>query len=54
MPTYEYQCRKCKKQFSVMCSFAEYEQKKVKCPKCESTQVDHRMSLVGVKTSKKS
>lgn len=54
MPTYEYHCRKCDKDFSLSFRLSEYDQKKVKCPKCDSTQVERLPSMVSVKTSRKS
>jgi putative FmdB family regulatory protein len=54
MPTYEYRCQKCKKNFTVMISLKDYEAGKVKCPKCKSKknltqQITHFMT----KTSRK-
>ena len=54
MPLYEYQCKKCNKEFSVTLSLSEYGQKKVKCPKCDSTEVVRLLSVVSLRTSKKS
>jgi putative FmdB family regulatory protein len=57
MPTYEFQCEKCRKRFEVTCSLMEYERqakRKMKCPKCASTRVVRRISAFEVKTSKKS
>ena len=57
MPTYEFQCEKCRKRFEITYSIMEYERqakKKIKCPKCASTRVVRRISTFEVKTSKKS
>ncbi len=57
MPTYEFQCEKCRKRFELAYSIAEYERqakKKIKCPKCASIKVVRRISTFEVKTSKKS
>jgi putative FmdB family regulatory protein len=57
MPTYEFQCEKCRKRFDLTCTVAEYERtakKKIKCPKCASTRVLRQISSFEVKTSKKS
>jgi putative FmdB family regulatory protein len=57
MPTYEFKCEKCNKVFEQIWSLAEYDKKikqKQKCPKCGSTRVVRALSLVQVKTTKKS
>ncbi len=54
MPAYEYTCLKCKKNFSVIMTLREYEQGKVKCPKCKSSQVEQKLAAFFAVTSKKS
>ena len=55
MPTYEFECEQCKKTFTEKQTFAEHdEHKKVKCPKCGSTNVRQVISPTFAKTSKKS
>ena len=54
MPTYEYLCKACKKEFSLIQSFSEHEKGKVACPKCKSKQVKQLISLFMAKTSRKS
>jgi putative FmdB family regulatory protein len=56
MPTYEFQCEKCRKRFALVYSITEYERKEktIKCPKCGSTRVGRQISAFEVKTSKKS
>jgi putative FmdB family regulatory protein len=57
MPTYEFLCLKCEESFERIYSLNEYEtemKKKIKCPKCASTNVVRQISAVQVKTSKKS
>jgi len=57
MPTYEFLCEKCHKMFDVVWSLAEYDKQikaKHKCPACGSTRVVKTLSMVQVKTSKKS
>jgi putative FmdB family regulatory protein len=54
MPVYEFVCRKCRKKFEVVGTVAEYDPKKVKCPKCKSRSVERRWSRVFAVTSKKS
>jgi putative FmdB family regulatory protein len=57
MPTYEFHCDKCGKNFEQVWSLAEYDKQikaTHKCPKCNSTKVVKTISAVQVKTSKKS
>ena len=54
MPTYEYACRKCNRKFAITITVSEYEKKRVKCPKCTSTDVARRVSGFYALTSKKS
>lgn len=57
MPIYEYYCGKCKKPFTVVLTFAEFDKKrgKPKCPKCKkSAKVEQVIGGAQVKTSKKS
>jgi putative FmdB family regulatory protein len=54
MPTYEYECRECKKKFSLIRSISEHGKTKVSCPKCKSSKVKQSISLFTTKTSRKS
>lgn len=57
MPTYEFRCEKCSSAFEQVWPLAEYDKRtkqKQKCPKCGSTKVARTLSLVQVKTAKKS
>jgi len=57
MPTYEFCCEKCQKLFEQVWSLSEYDRKikqRQKCPACGSTRVVKAISMVQVKTSKKS
>lgn len=57
MPTYEFSCAKCGKAFEETWALVEYDKrmkKKHKCPRCGSTRVVKTISIIGVKTSKKS
>ena len=38
MPSYDYECKKCKAQFEVTMTMKERDTAKVKCPKCGSTE----------------
>lgn len=54
MPTYEYQCQKCKGLFNVILSMAEHDRGGVTCPDCGSSKVVQQFSVFYAKTSKKS
>jgi len=41
MPVYEYICKKCQKKFSEVLTIKEHDTKKVPCPKCKSTDLEH-------------
>ncbi len=54
MPTYDFRCKGCKKQFVVTETFKEHEKHREKCPKCGSQEIEQLFESVNVKTSKKS
>lgn len=54
MPTYEFLCTKCQKEFSVTMTIREREEKKPACPTCGSTDLETLMGAFFAKTSKKS
>lgn len=55
MAYYDYQCRDCRKKFTVQQSFSEHDDERTpKCPKCGSKSVDRQIAEVHVKTSRKS
>ncbi len=54
MPTYDFRCKKCKKEFSIMLSLREYEKGKVDCPHCKGKQVEQLVTHFMTKTSSKS
>jgi len=54
MPTYAYYCEKCGEQFTKIMSMREYNEAKVACPKCKSTEVKQQMTEFIAKTSRKS
>jgi len=53
MPTYEYLCESCKKDFAVTLSISERAQASVKCPGCGSNKVNPQMATFSAKTSRK-
>jgi putative FmdB family regulatory protein len=54
MPTYDFRCKKCRKEFSAMLSLREYEKGQVKCPKCKGKQLEQLITHFMTKTSRKS
>lgn len=54
MPEYEYRCAKCNKKFSVTLSISEKENKRVRCPRCNSLKVEQQITSFFTKTSRKS
>ncbi len=55
MPAYEYNCKDCHKDFTVFLSIKEFETKpKIKCPRCDSDNVQRKITGFFAKTSKKS
>jgi putative FmdB family regulatory protein len=55
MPTYEYECLDCSKDFTVFLSLKEYEaMPKIRCPHCGSDNVKRKMTGFFANTSRKS
>ena len=54
MPRYEFYCEDCKKPFEILLTLAEYEQDKVKCPKCGGKDLQQEAAAFFAVTSKKS
>ncbi len=54
MPTYEYLCEDCLKEFSVIMSMVAHGTTPVVCPKCASHKVVQQYSVFFAQTSKKS
>jgi putative FmdB family regulatory protein len=54
MPTYDFQCEKCKKKFTLTETFSDHDRHAEACPKCGSKQVKQLISNVYAKTAKKS
>jgi putative FmdB family regulatory protein len=54
MPTYEFFCPKCQKEFAVTMTIREREEKPPACPSCGSIEMESRFSSVSTKTSRKS
>ena len=54
MPNYSYRCQDCQKAFSAELSYQEYGKVKVKCPHCQSENVQRRLSRVRFARSEES
>jgi len=54
MPTYEYQCGKCRARFSVVQPISAHTARRPACPKCRSHETRQLMSAFYAKTIKKS
>ncbi len=54
MPTYEFTCQKCNKEFTLIIPISEYEKGNFRCPKCKSKRVKQQITSFQVVTSKKS
>ncbi len=55
MPSYDYECKDCKKRFTVVMSFKEYDSKpKIECPDCKKGNVEKKFAAFFAKTDKKS
>jgi putative FmdB family regulatory protein len=55
MPTYEYVCKSCKKDFTVFLSLKEYEAcPTIKCNQCDKEHVERKITSFSAKTSRKS
>lgn len=54
MPTYQYQCKECKKRFEVFMTYDEYGKRQVRCPHCESVNVIRRIGRIRIAKSEDS
>jgi len=54
MPTYEYRCEKCKKNFSLVMSMSDHAKRKARCPKCRSKKLTQQITAFTTITSSKS
>ena len=54
MPEYEFECRNCKKVFTLVMRISERLAAKIRCPGCESEDVESLMQVFVAKTGKKS
>jgi putative FmdB family regulatory protein len=54
MPSYEYACKACKKNFTLTLTVTEHDKKRIACPKCKSRKVEQQFGSFFTVTSKKS
>jgi putative FmdB family regulatory protein len=55
MATYQFECSKCRKTFTVQMSFTDYDKHgRMRCPKCQSQSVKQLPTTAQVQTTKKS
>jgi putative FmdB family regulatory protein len=54
MPNYSYLCLDCQKRFSLQISYSEYDKAEVRCPHCQSKNVNRRLGKVRFARSEES
>ena len=54
MPVYEYFCRDCKHSFEAIFTIKEHDQTEVRCPRCNSRNVQQDVAEFFAVTSRKS
>lgn len=54
MPSYQYTCKECKKNFTITLTVADHDKKRIACPKCSSKKVEQQYGTFFAVTSKKS
>jgi putative FmdB family regulatory protein len=54
VPIYRYRCTNCKRRFETYLSYNEYGNKIVRCPHCDSDQVQRRLERIRVAKSEES
>ena len=54
MPVYDYRCQSCGRAFSRTEKIAEHERSSVRCPACQSEQIDRVLSAPYPRTARKS
>jgi putative FmdB family regulatory protein len=54
MPEYEFECRACKKTFTLVMRISERQQAKIACPSCRSEDLRSLMQPFVAKTARKS
>jgi len=54
MPIYDFRCRACGADFTLVLSIRDYEGKAAACPKCQAKDLERLVTAPQVITSKKS
>jgi putative FmdB family regulatory protein len=54
MPAYEYNCLDCNRKFEIFLSYEEYNNTKITCPRCGSTNVRRRIGRIRIAKSEDS
>ncbi len=54
MPTYEYFCESCQKEFEIILTMKEHDEARITCPKCNSDKVHQMAAAFVAVTSRKS
>jgi putative FmdB family regulatory protein len=54
MPSYEYQCQRCRKRFTVVQRISQHTGRSPACPKCRSKATRQLLTAFYAKTVKKS
>lgn len=54
VPIYEFECQKCGKEFDLVLTVKQYEEKQYACPACKAREVEHLITSTNVITSRKS
>ena len=54
VPIYEFECPKCGKEFSLVLTLKQYEQREFACPACQEKGVEPLITSTHVITSRKS
>ncbi len=54
MPSYEYHCQTCDKEFDVILTIKEHDSAQVQCPQCHGKEVKQMFTAFTAVTSKKS
>ena len=54
MPVYDYICKDCQNSFELVLTLGEHDKSDIRCPKCESKNVEQNAVAFYAVTSKKS
>jgi len=54
MPVYDYLCNDCHSEFELVLTLGEHDKQEIRCPKCQSKNVEQAVAEFFAVTSKKS